>query len=138
MFVLTVGYVDMTTYIPTTKYYYIIDGVYVIHRMFVLFISTLSFLLLLHTASWRYKRDYHHTSIDILFYIMFYIIKTLLYHVRSCNKIGPDLNLLPQSTVNTYAPVKTMLPYLIKFNCCIYSYIWKYSFLFSTFDGYWG
>ena len=26
---------------------------------------------------WRYKRDWLHASIDILFYIMFYIINTM-------------------------------------------------------------
>ena len=41
MFILTV---DMTTY-PVTKYYYIIERIYFIYRMFILFISTLSFLL---------------------------------------------------------------------------------------------
>ena len=90
LFILTVGNVDMTTYLQT-KYYYIIERVYFIYRLFVLFISTLSFLLLLYTASWRYKRDYLHASINILFCIMFYIIDpmkkhlTHLYHVRSYN-----------------------------------------------------
>ena len=44
LFVLTVGNVDMTTY-PLTKYYYIIEKVYFIYRLFVLFISTFQFLL---------------------------------------------------------------------------------------------
>ena len=70
LFVLTVGYVDMTTY-PLTKYYYIIERVYFIYELFILFVSTLSFLLFLN------KRDYLHTSIDILLYIMFYIINTM-------------------------------------------------------------
>ena len=39
LFILTVANVDMTTY-PLTKYYYIIEKVYFIHRLFVLFIST--------------------------------------------------------------------------------------------------
>ena len=68
LFVLTVGYEDMTTYI-VTKYYYIIEGVYFIYRLLVLFMSTLSFLLFLYVVSWSYKRDYLHASIDILFYI---------------------------------------------------------------------
>ena len=38
-----------------------------------LFIRTFSFLLLLHTVSWRYDRDYLYVSIDILFCITFYI-----------------------------------------------------------------
>ena len=53
LFVLTVGYVDMTTY-PLTKYYYIIGRVYFIYRFPILLISTLSFLLFLHTVSLRY------------------------------------------------------------------------------------
>ena len=42
LFVLAVGYVDMTTY-PLTKYYYIIERVYFIYRLFILFISIFSF-----------------------------------------------------------------------------------------------
>ena len=72
-FVWTVGYLDMGTY-PVTKYYYTIEKVYFIYRLFLLFISTLSFLLFL------YKRDYLHASINILFYIMFYIINTMKKH----------------------------------------------------------
>ena len=68
LFVLTVVYVDMTTY-PVTKYYYIIERVYFIYRLLVLFMSTLSFLLFLYTVSGSYKKDYLHASIDILFYI---------------------------------------------------------------------
>ena len=75
LFVLTVGYADMTTY-PLAKYYYVIEGVYFIYTLFKSFISTLSFLLFLHIVSWRYKRDYLHPSIDVLCYIMFYIINT--------------------------------------------------------------
>ena len=43
----------------------------------------------LYTVSWAYKRDYLNMSIDILFYIMFYIITmikkhyTLLYCLRT-------------------------------------------------------
>ena len=85
MFVLTVGYVDMTTY-PLTKYYhrdispwnyYTVESVYFIYRLFILFISTLSLLLILYTVSWKYKRDYLHAGIDILFYVMFCIINTM-------------------------------------------------------------
>ena len=68
LFVLTVGYLDMTTY-PITKYYYIIERVYFIYRLLVLFMSTLSFLLFLYTVSGSYKKDYLHASVDILFYI---------------------------------------------------------------------
>ena len=42
LFVLTVGYVQITTY-PLTKCYYIIETVYFIYRLLILF--TLSFLL---------------------------------------------------------------------------------------------
>ena len=48
LFVLTVGYIDMTTY-PVIKYYYIIERAYFIHRMFILIMSTLSFLLFLYS-----------------------------------------------------------------------------------------
>ena len=74
LFVLAVSYVDMTTY-PLTKYYYIIERESFIYRLFMLFISAFSFSTFLYTVSWRYKRgDYLHASIDILFYVMFYII----------------------------------------------------------------
>ena len=85
LFVLTVGYVDMTTY-PLTKYYhrdispwnyYTVERVYFIYRLLILFISTLSLLLILYTVSWRYKRDYLHAGIDVLFYVMFCIINTM-------------------------------------------------------------
>ena len=68
LFLLTVGYIDMTT-ILQTKYYYIIDRAYFIYRLFVFFISILSSLLLFYAASWRHKRDYLHASLGILFYI---------------------------------------------------------------------
>ena len=48
--------------------------------MFSLFIGTLSFLLFLYAVSWNYKRDYFHVSIDILFYIIFYIINAMKKH----------------------------------------------------------
>ena len=99
LFVLTVGNVDMTTY-PLTKYYYIIEKVYFIYRLFVLFISTFQFLLFLYTASWRYKRDHPHDSIYILLYIMFWILLTrwrnirLFYNTFVLRYIkDPDLNL---------------------------------------------
>ena len=52
---------------PPTKYYYIIERVCFIHCLLMLFISTISFLQFLYSASWEYKRDYLHASIDILF-----------------------------------------------------------------------
>ena len=52
LLVLTVGYVDIKTH-PLTKYYYIIERLYFICRLFILFISTISFLLFLCTVSWR-------------------------------------------------------------------------------------
>ena len=76
LFALTVCYGDINTYLPK-KYYYIIERVYFIYRLFVLFISTLSSLLLLYKASWRYIREYLHVSTDILFYSMFYIINMM-------------------------------------------------------------
>ena len=59
------------------KYYYVIERVYFIYRLLLVFIITFSFLLFLYTVSWRYNRDYLHASIDILFYIMFYIINMI-------------------------------------------------------------
>ena len=52
LFVLTVGYLDMTTY-PLTKYYYVIKRAYFIYKFFIflLFTSTFSFLLFLYAAS---------------------------------------------------------------------------------------
>ena len=44
----------------------------------------ISFLLFLYTASWSYKRDDLHTCIDILFYVMFYIINTMKKTLSSC------------------------------------------------------
>ena len=61
----------------------------------ILFISTFSFLLFLYRVSWKYKQDYLHASIDILFYIMFYIINmmkkhwTLLYCLHTYDKKVP-------------------------------------------------
>ena len=64
LFVLTVGYVDMSTY-PLSEYYYVIKEA---HRFFMclLFINTFSFLLFLGAASWSHKRKYLHASVDIL------------------------------------------------------------------------
>ena len=79
LLMLIVVYVDMTTY-PLTKYYYIIERVYFIYQLFILFISIFSFLLFLFTESWRYKRDYLHTNIDILIYILLHIMNTTKKH----------------------------------------------------------
>ena len=74
---------------PLIKFYCIIERVYFIHRLFILFIGTFSFLLFLYSVSWRQKRDYLHASIDILFEIMFHITntmkkqQTLLYRLRT-------------------------------------------------------
>ena len=96
LLVLTVGYVDMATYL-LTKYYYIIERVYLIYTLFILFISTLSLLLFFYTVSWSYTRDYLHTSIEILFYIR-KIEERLDSFIPSSYlryKKGPDLNLPP-------------------------------------------
>ena len=63
--VLTVSYVDIKT-CPLTKYYYIIEKAYFIYRLFILFVSTYSFLLFLCSVPLRYKRVYLHSSIGIL------------------------------------------------------------------------
>ena len=50
LFVLIVGCVYMTTH-PLTKYDHIMERVCFIYRLFVLFISTSSFLMFLYTVS---------------------------------------------------------------------------------------
>ena len=71
-FVLNIGYVDMTTYAPI-KYYYTNERVCFIYRLFALFISTMSFLLLLYTASWKYKSNYLRANKDfVLYYVLYY------------------------------------------------------------------
>ena len=47
----------MTPY-ALTKYYYIVERVHLIYRLFILFISAFSFLLFVYTVSWRHKSDY--------------------------------------------------------------------------------
>ena len=79
LFVLTVGYLDMITYL-LKNYYYIIERVYFTIRLFLLFISIYYFILAIFiTVSRRHKRHYLHGSKDILFYVMFYIIITRPY-----------------------------------------------------------
>ena len=76
---------------PLTKHHCIIERVYFIYSFFILFISTFSFLLFLYTVSCRYKKDYLHTSIDILFKLcsILFILLTwwrnirLLYRLRT-------------------------------------------------------
>ena len=76
---------------PLTKHHCIIERVYFIYSLFIFFISTFSFLLFLYTVSCRYKKDYLHTSIDILFKLcsILFILLTwwrnirLLYRLRT-------------------------------------------------------
>ena len=116
LFVLTVGYVYMTTY-PLTKYDYIMERVCFIYRLFILFISTLSSVLFLYKVSWRYKRDYLHASIDILFLSSmlltlwknirhFYTMSVLTIQKRSRFEPCP-----PLSTICIYAPVSMFFFY---------------------------
>ena len=79
LFVLTVGYINMTT-TPLRKYCYIIKGAYFIYRLFILFISTLSLFMFFYTVSWRCNRDYLHASLDVLFYIKFCVINSTKKH----------------------------------------------------------
>ena len=109
----------MTTY-PLRKCYYIIESVYFIYRLFILFISTLSSLLFLYTVSWRYKRDYLHANIDILLYIMFCTINTmkdinsLVPRSYLRYKKGPDLNLLPSFPPFHYLQLRPWLIVIIR------------------------
>ena len=90
MFVLTFGYVYMTTY-SLTKYCYYIERVYFIYKLFVidswLFIGTFSFLLFLYTVSSKEKRDKLHASIDILLILCSIFLtwwrNILIYHVQT-------------------------------------------------------
>ena len=108
MFVLTVGY-------PLTRYYYIIERLYFIYRLFILFISTFSFLQFWYLISWRYKRDYLHASRDILFCIMFYIInmmkkQTLLYGLHTYDtKMVLIWTHPPHFTICSYAFVSAII-----------------------------
>ena len=78
LFVLNVAYVDMNIYLTQT--------ITKLLKEYILFIGYLYYLSG-HCHSWRYNTDYLHAGIDILFYIMFYIIntmkkhETLLYHL---------------------------------------------------------
>ena len=93
LFVLTVGYLDMTTYLPI-KYYYIIESVYFIYRLFVLFISRCIYHIhihYIHIYIYTYKYNIHiyihityiHTyNIYIHIYIYIYIhLHTLYIHI---------------------------------------------------------
>ena len=71
----------------TNKVWQYTERVYFIDGFFIFFISTFSFLLFLYRVSFsfllflyavslRYKKNYLHPSMDISFYIMFYIINT--------------------------------------------------------------
>ena len=75
LFVWTIGYVDIITY-PLAKYYYIIVRRYLIYVLFILLISKLSFLLLLYTASRRYKKDYLLPPCQYRYFVLYYV----LYH----------------------------------------------------------
>ena len=96
-FMLMLCYVEDLIFLENNKVWYW-NWVHFIYRLFMLFISTFSFSLILYTVSWRYKRDYLNISIDILFNIMFYIHDEetpysfiLLSYLRS--KKGPNLKL---------------------------------------------
>ena len=95
LFVLTVGYVDVTTF-SLTKCYYIIEKVHLI--AITLFISTFSFLLFLYIVSWRHKRDYLHASIDILFYTISCIINTTYLRYKKVPTTSPLFVVTPLKT----------------------------------------
>ena len=75
------------------------ESVYFIYRLFIY--QYIFILAILYTVLWRYKKDCLRASIDIVLYIMFYIINTLkkLYSFipRLClrNKRSSDLSLPP-------------------------------------------
>ena len=96
MFVLIVGSVDMTAY-PITKHCYFERRCF-IYRLFLLFISTSSFLLFLYTASWKCNRYYLHASMPVKIFCftlcsilstrrrnirLFYIVTMLFYELHT-------------------------------------------------------
>ena len=87
---------------------------YIFYRLFIFFISTFSFLLLLYKVSWMCKRDYFNPSVDISFYIMLYIINTMKINIRQFYtpfvlKMQKSFRFEParptQSTICSYTPV---------------------------------
>ena len=89
LFVLTIGYLDMTTYLPT-KYYYNIESVYFIYTLFMVFISKYICYIHIHYihlyiytfihifihmyVTYLYIHTYIHTHLYTLYtYIYFYI-----------------------------------------------------------------
>ena len=102
LFVLTVGYVDMTTY-PLK-----IITIYLIYLY--IFYEYTFILAVFITVSRRYERDFLHASRNILFYIVFYIINTMnkqdsfipRSYLRYKKVPFPPP---PQSTICSYAPV---------------------------------
>ena len=82
LLVLTVGYLDMTTYLPT-KFYYNIESVYFIYRLFVLFVSTYIYYIHIHYIN-IYVHIYIHTytcicNIFIYIYTHLYTLYTYIY-----------------------------------------------------------
>ena len=56
-------------------------------------VSYFAVSMFLYTVSWRYKWDYLYGSKDILCYIKFYIINTMIPRLYLRYKQGPDLKL---------------------------------------------
>ena len=112
LFVATVGYIDVTTY-SLTNHHYIIEKIYFIYRLLILFISTLSFLLFLYTVLWRYKRYYLHASIDVFFILCSILLTqwrnrnirffytTFVLTIQKRSRFEPAS---PQSYIYSYAP----------------------------------
>ena len=80
MLVLTVGYVDMTTY-SLTKYYYIIERLYLIYRWPLLLISTFSYLLFYiqyHEVIWEITS----MPVQIFYFILCSLLLTQWRNIR--------------------------------------------------------
>ena len=78
---------EIVDHISTNKVFYIITFLLEESILFIyLFYLLVAYIIyqyidvFLYTVSWRYKTDCLHASIDILFYIMFYINNTLKKH----------------------------------------------------------
>ena len=88
---LTTFYTSFWKRVHNSKEIVNIQGLFVLtvglQKEYILFIDCLYYLSVhcysccfLYTVSWRYMKDYFHVSINILFYIMFYIINTMKKH----------------------------------------------------------
>ena len=119
----------MITY-PQTKYYYIIERAYFIYRLFILFISTFSFLLFFIQYHGRIREIISIPVWTYRFYIMFYIINTMKLNIRQFyNKFLLTIQkrsrfelALLQSTICSYALMICLLTLMSLVSDCLWYY----------------